>query len=61
MTGPESLYQRSKDLDKKVKKLKYECFKNKRDSYVKQKCHINGSENFSVPNLYFIEAFIILI
>ena len=27
----------------------------------KQKCYINGSENLSVLNMYFIEAFIILV
>ena len=27
----------------------------------KQKCYINGSENLSVINMYFIEAFIILL
>ena len=35
--------------------------KYKRDSFAKQKCYINGSENLSVLDMYFIEAFIILL
>ena len=34
--------------------------KNKRDSYAKQKRYINKSENLSVLDMYFIEAFILL-
>ena len=55
ITVPYSLYQRIKVLDKKGKNLTYEWFKNIRDSYTKQKCYINGSENLFVLNIYFTE------
>ena len=45
-------------MDKKWKNLTNECFKNERDSYAKQKRYINGSENLSLINMYFVEAII---
>ena len=58
--GPKLLYQRIKVLDKKGKKIAYEWFKNKRQ-LCKQDCYTKSSENLSELNMYFTEAFSILL
>ena len=54
-------FQRIQVLDKKREKITYEWFKEKKTALLKQKCYIYGFENLSALNVYFIEAFIILL
>ena len=59
--GPQSLHQRIKVLHKKQKIKHTNGSRRKETATQKQKCYINGLENLSVLNMYFIEVFVILL